>query len=164
MNALKKRLKATKMNTMDAGVERAFHLLLAEQKTAEASIKNRKRKADGEDESVRPENTKRILTQKELAKSAKQRTYDRYAAQAQSSKRTQKVINDRYMEISGRGDGGEGSSKSAPTTGVKHATIETQTKPRKERVIDKRLVKKNPEKFLRDALFDEYGKDAGWGL
>ncbi len=46
MNALKKRLKATKMNTMDNGVERAFHLLLAEQKTAEAWIRSRKRKAD----------------------------------------------------------------------------------------------------------------------
>lgn len=44
MNALKGRLKDIKMDTMDAGLERAFHLLLAEQKTAEASIRSRKRK------------------------------------------------------------------------------------------------------------------------
>ena len=49
MNALKRRLEDTKMNTMDAGVERAFQLLLAEQKTAEALIRSRKRKAEGEE-------------------------------------------------------------------------------------------------------------------
>ncbi len=152
------------MDTMDAVVERGYHLLLAEQKTAEASVKNRKRKADGENASGRPENAKRTLARrKEQAKSAKQRIYERYAAQAQSSKRAQKLINDRYMELSSREDGGEGSSKSAPAKRLKHAAIETQTQPRKEQVIDKQLAKKSPEKFLRDAFFDEHGKDAGWG-
>jgi hypothetical protein len=164
VNALKRRLEDTKMNTMDAGVERAFQLLLAEQKTAEALIRSRKRKADGEEPGDRLEKEKRTLARrKEQAESAKQRIYDRYTAQAQLSKQAQKRINDRYMELSGRGDGGEGSSRSAPAKRPKHTAIGTQALPRKERVIDKQIAKKNPEKFLRDAFLNEYGKDAGWG-
>ena len=164
MNALKRRLEDTKMNTMDAGVERAFQLLLAEQKTAEALIRSRKRKADGEEPGDRLEKEKRTLARrKEQAESAKQRIYDRYAAQCQLAKQAEKRINDRYMELSGRGDGGEGSSRSAPAKRAKQTAIETQALPRKERVIDKQMAKKNPEKFLRDAFLNEYGKDAGWG-
>ena len=79
------------------------------------------------------------------------------------AKQAEKRINDRYNELSGREDGGEGSSSSAPAKGPKHTAIETQALPRKERVIVKQMAKKNPEQFLRDAFFDEYGKDAGWG-
>ncbi len=103
-----------------------------------------------------------MARRKEQAKNAKQRIYDRYVAQAQSSKRAQKLINDRYVELNGREDKGEGSSRFAPK-GPKQTATETQTQLRKEREIDKRVTKKNPEKFLRDAFFDEHGKDAGWG-
>jgi hypothetical protein len=146
VNALRRRLKHTKMNTMDAGVERAFQLLLAEQRTAEASITSRKRKADGEEAGDRLDKAERALARrKEQAESDKQRIYNR------------------YMRLSGREDGGEGSSRSAPAKRPKNTAIETQALPRKERVIDKQMAKKNPEKFLRDAFLNEYGKDAGWG-
>jgi hypothetical protein len=91
VNALRRRLKNSKMNTMDAGVERAFQLLLAEQRTAEASITSRKRKTDGEEAGDRLDKAERALARrKEQAESAKQRIYDR------------------YMKLSGREDGGEG--------------------------------------------------------
>jgi hypothetical protein len=142
--ALKGRLKAAKMDSMDDGVTGAFQLLVEEYRAAKALRGNRKRKADEDNGGDRQESIKRALAQrKDQAASA------------------QKRINDRYKAAARKGGGGEGSSRLEPADRPKHTAIRPKTPPRRECVLNRRIAENNPDQYLRDAFFDEDENDMG---
>jgi hypothetical protein len=87
--------------------------LIAAQKAA--AIGTRKRKAGEDSTDGRREHTKRPFAQrKEQDESTKNRVYDRFTAQSETSKPAKELIHDQYKEAVGKGDGGEESSRSEP--------------------------------------------------
>jgi hypothetical protein len=75
--------------------------LVAAQKAAARGT--RKRKAGEDSTDGRQEHTKRPFAQRKVqAERTKQRIYDRFTAQSESSKRSKELLHDRYKEAVGK--------------------------------------------------------------
>lgn len=161
--ALKERLMGAAMKSPGDEVRQVATELIAIHKAAAGGTK--KRKAGDNSTEDHRKNAKRALAQrKETVESAKKRLNDRFKAHSEMAKRSKERIYERYKEAMEKGDGGEGSSRPAPTKTPKQEIIAAKAPPRKERIINRRMAENNPDKFLRDAFFDEHGKDVGYPL
>lgn len=124
----------------------------------------RKRKADdGEERREQFERAKKRVAERvpveDKFESAKKRVTDQVMTEPGRFEQAKKRVAERYMAGDDRG---EGSSRPAPANRTKQSAINSTPPTGEKRVIDRKLAGKDPKKFLRDAFFDEHGKDAGW--
>jgi hypothetical protein len=78
------------------------------------------------------------------------------------SKRAKEFIYGRYKEAVGKGDGGEGSSRSAPANRPKQMAIDFEAPRERSTSSNQTSGREHWEQSLRDAFFDEDGKDVGY--
>lgn len=78
------------------------------------------------------------------------------------SKRAKEFIYGRYKEAVGKGDGGEGSSRSAPANRPKQMAIDFEAPRERSTSSNQTSGREHWEQSLWDAFLDEDGKDVGY--